>query len=54
VFVLLDKLERKAPVKKIIGLLLVAAFLCGTVVGCGSPTTKAAGGGTGTPSTKAP
>jgi hypothetical protein len=51
VFVLLEKLERMAPVKKIIGLLLLAAFICGTAVGCGSPTTKAGGGGT-TPTTK--
>ncbi len=36
------------PVKKIIGLLLIAAFLCGSVVGCGGPTSKpATGGGTG-------
>ncbi len=34
-----------APVKKIIGMLLLAAFLCGTVAGCGSPTSKPAGGG---------
>jgi hypothetical protein len=47
VFVLLGKLERMAPVKKIIGMLLLAAFLCGTVAGCGSPTSKPAGGATG-------
>jgi hypothetical protein len=27
------------PVKKIIGLLVLAGLLCGTVVGCGTPTT---------------
>jgi hypothetical protein len=27
-------------VKKFIALLFLAAFLCGTVVGCGSPTSK--------------
>jgi hypothetical protein len=30
------------PVKKIVGLLLIAAFLCSTVVGCGGPTSKPA------------
>jgi hypothetical protein len=43
-------LERMAPVKKIIGLVLIAAFICGTAVGCGGATTKS--GGTATPTTK--
>jgi hypothetical protein len=38
------------PVKKIIGLLLIAAFMCGTVVGCGGGTTPAKT--TPTPTTK--
>jgi hypothetical protein len=36
------------PVKKIIGLLLIAAFLCGSAVGCGGTTSKPAGGTTPT------
>jgi hypothetical protein len=31
-------------VKKLIALLLVAFVVCGAVVGCNSPTTKAGGG----------
>jgi hypothetical protein len=38
-------------VKKLIALFLAVAFICGTI-GCGSPTTPAAGGGkTTTPPT---
>jgi hypothetical protein len=33
-------------VKKLIALLVLAVLVCGSVVGCSSPTSKSGGGGT--------